>query len=801
MVNRTVGIPAALARRIEQGGRGVATRLRQLALRELEGVGPLPPPPLDDLRYVPVTIDAPFEEALQRARSRMPGGSDWSDAQVIAALALAADNHPVPDEAPEAPDLTVSVLHSLAGLVPRPEQLVLAELVDRALHNSRIALLEAATGSGKGLVLAAAAVAAAERGQRVAIAAPTHQINRQTLKHLEQDLGERVAALGGVAVLIGRSGFISAPALIQVLEDRERIDEETRAVATAWLMDQRRRYASGERADLYRADLLAKLCPRLPRDEVYLRAYERDEAAECYDAQFRRAAQAPIVLVTHAMLATLTRQDYLARRREVQPEEDDFWRDTNARLAEDGEGVLGSVKVLLIDEAHVLEQSVAGALSEVLSLRALARRCRRLCETLPSAAGIAAEVDDAVAALANIDERSFDEAAAGPALSEVVRLHGGLQAILRRFSGDGKVGSPPPASPELRGILDELRRQESALRFGLNEPAGRVIHLRHSPDRRYPQLTVGPRSVRRQLDFLWQRVQSAALLSATLYTQTMAGVPSCAAVAARLQIDPLRLLSHLPVVPEWLTQPVTLHLPAPTSVAWRPPAADADDAEKQAYFEALSVAVSRFCSDARGGSLVLCTSHEAVGALAAGWRGDASRRVIQSRDEPFPVTLRRFAGMALSGARPVWFATGQAWTGLDIYSGLEDGGVPPPPAEDWMLTHLVIPRLPFDLQTTSTELARRQHRQDTQWLSVVQDCQMMLRQGMGRLVRRQGLRDRHIAVLDPRGVSPAFKGMSSIRSLWLRYPNQRELVEGEALPPPAPPEVKKSPTLRRIVFD
>lgn len=802
MVNRSVGIPESLVRLIEKGGRGVATRLRQLALRELEGEGVLSAPPLDDLHYVPLAIDATFEEALDAARSRMPTGTEWSDGQVIAALAIAAAAATETQKAPEAPELCMAVLRAIPGLTPRTEQVSLAKLVDAALQHGRIAMLEAATGSGKGLVIAAAAIAAAERGQKVAIAAPTHQINRATMLHLTKQLGERLVKVGGVATLIGRSGFVSTVSLQQSLEDTVLLDEQTRTDAKAWLHEQRQRYAQGERDGLYQAETLMKRCPLLPREDIRLRAYEQDEAASCYEAQFGKAMKARIVMVSHAMLATLTRKDYIARRRELELDPGEAWRDDNALLADGGDGLMAGINVLLIDEAHVLEQSFAGALSEVVSLRALARKCARLCASVPASGRLADAVDDSVNALGVLNESSVDTERSGVVLSQVMRLHTALSAVLNKAGG--KAGKASPARPDLRAVLDELRRQAAALAFGLNSTSGQVIHLRHSPDRRYPQLTIGPRSVRKQLDFLWQRVQSAALFSATLYVQTMSGIPSCAVVSSRLQIDPLRVLSHIPVLPDWLTRPVTLHLPAPSSVTWLPPGQDASEKERKVYFKAVAEAVSRFCEPARGGSLVLCTSHEAVEALAAGWSGEPGRRVRQSRDEPFTITLQRFAALAAEGIRPVWFATGQAWTGLDIYSGLPEGEDFPPADQDLVLTHLVIPRLPFDVQTTSTELARRQYRQDTQWLSVVHECQMMLRQGMGRLVRRQGLTDRHIAVLDPRGVSGAYRGMSSIKSLWSRYPNQQVLNEsavGIVKPTPISKASAVPAARRRTAFD
>ena len=93
----------------------------------------------------------------------------------------------------------------LPGYERRPEQLALAEAVERALETGEHLLAEAGTGTGKSL---AYLLPALESGQRVVVATATKALQEQLLT---KDVPVAAAALGrpvSVAVLKGRQNYL-----------------------------------------------------------------------------------------------------------------------------------------------------------------------------------------------------------------------------------------------------------------------------------------------------------------------------------------------------------------------------------------------------------------------------------------------------------------------------------------------------------------------------------------------------------------------------------------------------------------
>lgn len=94
-----------------------------------------------------------------------------------------------------------------------------------------------------------------------------------------------------------------------------------------------------------------------------------------------------------------------------------------------------------------------------------------------------------------------------------------------------------------------------------------------------------------------------------------------------------------------------------------------------------------------------------------------------------------------SGVKPVWVGLGSAWTGID----LSDDSVAP--EDDRMLTDLIITRIPIGVgRTVIHERRVRIHG----FSIVLQEAIWHLRQGLGRLVRREGVVSKQLWVLDSR---------------------------------------------------
>jgi CRISPR type IV-associated DEAD/DEAH-box helicase Csf4 len=101
-----------------------------------------------------------------------------------------------------------------------------------------------------------------------------------------------------------------------------------------------------------------------------------------------------------------------------------------------------------------------------------------------------------------------------------------------------------------------------------------------------------------------------------------------------------------------------------------------------------------------------------------------------------------FKAEARAGNRPVWVATGPAWTGLDLRDELAKNA-----SDDRILTDLVITRNPMGRNRTAAHLARVARLGFEQELL---DAAFTLRQGLGRLIRREDLKNRRIWFLDGR---------------------------------------------------
>lgn len=174
-----------------------------------------------------------------------------------------------------------------------------------------------------------------------------------------------------------------------------------------------------------------------------------------------------------------------------------------------------------------------------------------------------------------------------------------------------------------------------------------------------------------------------------------------------------------------------------------------------------SVITERVANTAAGGTLVLMTGYERLQLLercllrAAG--GElADRLIVQTRyDMPLSQAMRQFKTASLEGRKPVWLSLGGAWTGID----LRDDRFPDSEAfKDNLLTDLVIPALPFGMNRSLTHESRVAYSGFT---AEKDEALRMFLQGLGRLVRRDGLRNRRIWVLDGRIFSPKHRGMTA----------------------------------------
>lgn len=706
-------------------------------------------------------------------------------------------------------DDVLSQVLSALGLGKRDEQRGLYRYICDSLETSKTGIVAAQASTGIGKTTVAHAIAGEwTRGQ---LGAKQHSVVVVAFPSLHgvksfASQWER-ARQGGVdlppsQMLMGRREFVSRNALLELLEDpaetAPHLEQKDLDAIGAWLKEQE---AAGERGQWWMDSLLDRVSA-LDRESLGLNALSSDDdpGVQAYRAQFVGARTASVIACSHHMLGfdILLRQRAIARiegyreqreeirstftseaakaARAVRRQEDGFSEtvqeviaraaiEHEAALLAEGEGLnqrrLPPYQHLVIDEAHLLEQAFAGVFSATLSLRETAQRMLRLAKLNKSK-----EMSQASAAVLRACAQITHAGADGetlkfePNLGDEPTFVTALRLILWELSRLKPPKRPKESSLALMAMLD---RDRALLEKALDSNAPAVRLMEFSPVRHYPQLVMGLGDVSQPMHTLWAGVQSAVMLSATLYMPRSDGWS--ARYVASLQHVPVHRLREIPVIESlWLTEPVLgLHVPpglAAGEEGWpwlMPPSRrhkltgeELQNAEGQ-WLDQVTEQLLTIYDTGAGGMLVPCTSHEMVAKLAQRVCGANGQReqlvVLASKDFPSLGAMRQAAVDAYqTGKRFIMLATGAAWTGFDL-SGQAVGQ---DAAADNLLTDLVLPRLPFGMNRSITHRRRTENKRDSvnhEVLSVA----LLVQQALGRLVRRPGLpRNRRIYILDRR---------------------------------------------------
>lgn len=547
-------------------------------------------------------------------------------------------------------------------------------------------------------------------------------------------------------------------------------------------------------------------------------APENDPGRRSYESQFAAAKDVPWVFCTHAMLATEVRRRVIQTRSGYKDEHGVsvssqqwaewqardaeerkgklFWQEQNdllRSLADADPGRLPAIGLLVVDEAHLLEENFARVFSTGTSIASLMRTLRQLRDAYP-AQFKAAEVKEIsgiwealkAAGAAHIGESvaAADMAAASRAISQVRKLLAGI--LKRRHVVDGQHGH----------LLRQLRVISRSLEIAAQsngDRAGMTTRISWSPSAHWPSIEVGRYDVSSELDFLWTcMVQDRSILvSATLFDDVaQSGIVGLQRLLA-LRSDRLKPLE--PVRPLWTTEPVTLYLPAETVITdgnreqapfYRPwPKHCKDQAQLQSWWarwrEQLAQYVQVAYEAGEGGMLVLLTSHQEREALAAHLEAHLPSGTLVSQEEGMALDAvkHRYLAALARGQRPIMLAVGAAWTGLDLSGDALAAliGRPVPTNEDNVLTDLVIANAPIGANRTLTQQSRRERDRSADFSATT----MLLRQGIGRLVRREGLarRSRRLHFLDARIYDAAWNAyFNPIRRVLAPYVSRRSIV-------------------------
>jgi len=584
----------------------------------------------------------------------------------------------------------------------------------KASAAGKIVFAEAATGTGKGQMIAVLAADAAKRGDTVVIAAPL-PVTWQLLDDLEKISAAKTA---GVSLALGRPNFISPERTLQWATENEKQELIEWIEKGGMPLSEHASKASAFISTPLRwllEDALS-LAEDLPITSVML---DNEEAEDCpaekiYLSLRENQGNAAITICSHYYLAAHVRQVQLLGLN-AEDDQQDLGADLLGKPRTLNTLLPIVIDTLLVDEAHLLEQAFAAIYSHALYVKPLQREIERL---------VLKGRKPLLDALDSLEEtiRLAVKKNGSSNISRLLSEHEGLEiplaATLAAINGLSLVGASRQTTVSLRHARQAI---ENAL-SGLSR-----IRLELSPVRHYPHLVVGRSSLDRALESLWDNVAGGVLVSATLYQDESSANLS----RWKLAVPKSRTQYLEPVHPAWTRDTVTLHkLRAET----RP-----DDSAT--WVDQAAACIHSITDRAEGGTLVLCTSHTNVEQLASRLTSLGNRLVIQTRTLAAAACASRYRDLYRQGIKPVWLGVGSAWTGIN----LSDTSVPA--HEDFMLTDLVITRLPAGLNRTLTH-ERRQALAG--FLLVAQETSWHFRQGLGRLIRREGVLRRNLWVLDSR---------------------------------------------------
>lgn len=630
----------------------------------------------------------------------------------------------------------------------------LLEASRSAIDTGRILLAEGSTGIGKSHVIAKAAkhILESSKEARVLVLAPTMSVLGHLVDAYFSQTGSRRKHSAGIALGLGQ--LVDPVKALSKIERLAETDPEGAESAREWIESggiplERSAKMLCDRFGVkgWLVDDFVEFCGgRISKEEVLYRGGKGAVASVAAGAM-EKAAESRIVFATQAMAAILLTKEI---RRRGQRRESGEWE---VLLEPPLEGITH----VLCDEAHQLEGCFASALSSEIALSRIEKclpatqspyRRRKLKEMVSELSELLCEHGERPAAL--------PEGPRERVLDLLARI--GEKLAKEKFEGSEN-------EQDRAALVEDLRNMA-------NSHASSEVRAELSPVRKLPSVSVGPRSVGWLLKALWAGCSSACLYSATFFPTSGSRRNksySTEAAAIKLKAPRDRLVFAMAKC-SWVNDSPTLFIPGVKSAAKLRYSREKE--ERELWLRAVAKRISVAAESAVGGTLVLCCSHEDVTAFSERLGKVIKNRILaQQRGRSVTLAKASFVEMSRAGLRPVWVATGPAWTGLDLRDETAERG-----EDDKLLTDLVITRIPVGVDRSSPSLARMQRsleeeRLDHYFYAAGKNAQMTLKQGLGRLVRREGLLDRRIWMLDGR---PYFEGCGPF---WRAFAKQLEEYE------------------------
>lgn len=782
-------------------GEGLIARTAKPALAALLtdlDAAPIPVEPPYSVKADMVTLwvsDAQETQLLALARAHGFDGAGPAASALLHASALkaASARDPSPPMAPTGALTTLDRINHALGNTTRPDQATFFNALGKELARRpgapEVIFAEAATGIGKSRAFEAAVLdwCDAHEGERAVIAAPSYNILLQSIRQWQ-----RIAAVHPVpawTVIAGQPEFVSRNALQRALEEHP--EAQATDAARTWLDAGGPAQADDPLGHRWLSRSLTAatrgLWPFVDQVQLDPDTADDDLGKQAYLGQFAQAKDAHVIFCTHAMLAVEVRYRLAAASKAFEKTAgesvSDAARSAWERIAEEDRkftktfqlrndllrnviegdpGRLPEIGLLVVDEGHQLESSFATVFASGISVSRLMRALRQLHDDAPRSVRKAdlQAADDAWQALRDIgglvgkDRVTTQE---NEAVAEAVaRLREVVGAVVKRV----------PAKIAHASEVRHLRSIHAALEIAarsLGERNGMTVRVSWSPAVHWPAIEVGRYDVGRELDFMWTAMvrDRSVVVSATLYDEvTLAGLEN---IIRMLNVRYAAVRPLRPVRPAWLYDPVTLCLAAATQHVdglpryRRPTQRDKLDEEAFArraerWRRDVADYIAEAYATAAGGVLVLLTAYVEIEELASRLLETLPADLVlaQSPGQSLEALRYRFLDLAAEGRRPLMLGVGAAWTGLDISADAlhAHAGISLSPAEDRVLTDLIIPNAPIG---TNRSLTQQWRREKTGITADIGATAILFRQGTGRLVRRDGLpANRRLHILDSR---------------------------------------------------